>query len=65
MSLKKLLLSFCPLLLFGKLEFCHTFSLIQQHKNYRKCMEDVKFSKSAKGLLCTPRLVYSFFKFIS
>ena len=45
MSLKKLLLSFCPLLLFGKLEFCHTFSLIQQHKNYRKCMEDVKFSK--------------------
>ena len=28
-------------------------------------MEDVKFLKSDKQLLCTPRVMYSFFKFIS
>ena len=34
-----------PLLHFRKPEFFHTFSVIPQHKKYRKCMEDVKFSK--------------------
>ena len=29
-------------------EFFHTFSVIRQHKNYRKCMEDDKFSKATK-----------------
>ena len=30
----------------------------------RKCMEELRFSKSNKGLLCTPDLVCSFFKLI-
>ena len=47
-----------PLLHFRKPEFFHTFSVIPQHKKYRKCMEDVKFSKKDKELLCTPHLVY-------
>ena len=49
MSLKKLHtkcgVHSSPLLLFRKPEFFHTFAAIRQHKNYRKCMEDVKFSK--------------------
>ena len=34
-----------PLLHFRKPEFFHAFSVIRQHKKYRKCAEDVKFSK--------------------
>ena len=51
-----------PLLHFRKAEFLHAFSVIRQHKKYRKCMEDVV--NSGKGLLCTPHLVYKL-KFIS
>ena len=54
-----------PLLLFRKPVFFHTFLVIRQDKNYRKCMEESSFLNSDKGLLYTPHLVYSFFKFIS
>ena len=33
--------------------------------DYRKCMEELRFLKSNKGLLCTPDLMCSFFKLIS
>ena len=34
-----------PLLHFRKPEFFHTFSVIPQHKKYRKYMEELRFSK--------------------
>ena len=43
-----------PLLLFRKPEFFHTFSVIGQQKNYRKCFEDVEFSKKRQRTALHP-----------
>ena len=67
MSLKKLLtkpgVHISPLLLFEKPEFFHTFS--DNIKITENVWKTSNFVKSDKGLLCTPRLVYRFFKVIS
>ena len=65
MNLKKLhtnsVVHSSPLLLFRKPEFFHTFSVIRQHKLH-KVWKKSNYLKSYKGLLCSPHLVYSFFK---
>ena len=43
----------------------HIFSVIQQDKNYVKCMKNWSFLKTVQGLLCTPDLVYCFFELVS
>ena len=52
-----------PLLRFRKAEFSHTFS--DNIKSTENVWKTSNFVKSGKGLLCTPHLVYSFFKVIS
>ena len=54
-----------PLSLFRKFDFFHTLCVMFVLSDYRKCMEELMFTKSNKGLLCTPDVVCSFFKFIS
>ena len=69
MSLKKLhtksgVLS-SPLLHFRKPEFFHTLSEIRQHKRYRKCVEDVKFSKKRQRTSAHSTSLMYKLKFIS
>ena len=51
MKLKKLCTKYgvqsSPLLLFGKFDVFHTLSLIVVLSVYRKCMEELRFSKKA------------------
>ena len=67
MSLKKLLtkpgVHSSPLLRFRKSEFFHTFA--DNIKATENVWKTSNFVKSDKGLLCTLRLVYRFFKVIS
>ena len=38
---------------FRKFDFFHTLHAIFVLSDYRKCMEELRFLKSNKGLLCT------------
>ena len=55
-----------PLSLFRKFDVFHTLSLIFVLSDYRKCMEELRFSKKQqRTAICTPDLACSFFKLIS
>ena len=55
----------CTAVLFRKLDVFHTFSVICVLSDYRKCMEELRFSKKQQRTVMPPDLVCSFFKLIS
>ena len=55
-----------PLSLLRKFDFFHSFCVIFVLLDYKKCMEELSFSKKEqRAAICTPNLVCSFFKLIS